>query len=1795
MNGVRLWQIAGWTMLHYFWLGAVIGAVMLLLRRKLQSAGEDVRYAVALGGFCLLCVAPVAVAAWVAQHVPPAEIAVEEKIVVVATPLETPSEPSPAATPEASQRQSFATELPAFAPPPAVPSAAPLKPCEPPPAATHEKTLGTMFEPIAARLPWIWLFGAPLTFVLTAAGLLGAERLRRGSRLPEGPQIVETCRRLAAAIGVSRRVGVAICDRIAAPILLGIVRPMILLPAVALADWDAEQLEMVLLHELAHVRRYDNLVNLVQRILESVLFFHPMVWIISGWVRREREHCCDAIVVARTGRPCDYATMLITLAETQSVSLHRPAFWSPKYSQAASPFAERPLVARVRRILKKEKPAMRVSSRAFGAMVASVVILAVLVGRYSLPSYGKDAADFSAGRSASVPVAEAGQMQDASRSTATEAKPAIAVDVPAGKAPDEPPGTITSAGASARIAAQRPRPVAGKNFVVVPFISDLQRNMQRSYQTASFYVLVNGAPMINEDDTVLNVGAVDLKSLDDALQVFIKARLLKRVIVEGDVGTRNVSCRTGSASSVLLGLLQEVPPTTDRDARLSHSSRDAKGWASVVADLKTPPSDEDVRREQGVGDDLVRVYPICTPLARYLATTDTKYVVQNVKPFDRMTAAEIEAFPARVKAYVDKLGFTPSDKACVLEHGGASLSKTRRVSRQLHIEDSQWWAAKGVRFWGWHLWDDVQWTAPRLLIKVTAEDGRVLQNPQFKLEFAPEIKECNDTIKFTRQDDGRWESGNIPVDDEFRLTVDAQGYRPNSQNLTLPPGAVKELEIKLRPTTDTTESGQAADTLAGAANPSGMSMGDVGPGNVVDGIVVDEQGKPVEGATVRTCLATGASSTAVSGPDGGFRILLYEPRVFSVALTAMSADRSRQGFLTINDRRKSDSSPRLVLKPSRVIDVSVVDANNASVADATVETSAWYGTLGSSKTDANGKVRLSIPADVRGASVLAFKSGAGFDYLQTEQSMSRGDGLLPRSINLVLNGVEPGDVRVVDSAGRPVRGVTVDLWTLSKKDKGTLTLWGMRPSSVSDAEGHAKCDWLPADVQEAVFTIPSGDYSCPANPQFRIDWGGSPQHLTAQVLVNAEISGRVTYPDGKPAAGILIQAEGMGKPSYFRGYARSAQDGTYRLKVNPNMSYILAVVDSQWAAKSLTGIVLGEGEKRGNLDLRLDRGTLLHGTMAAGKNNEPYSDYTVTLVQLGAELPDNWKWRSTSRTHLARWTETDSNGRYAFRVGPGEYHLMLPGFNVTKPAVLTVAGEPEIVRDSQIARRSTATLHGLVVDKAGKPVPGAFVMSFGFVHESAVTDRNGRFTAERVTGDKATVYLRCPKANLVGAKTLTPDDTEVTIAVDKAPTATGRIVDQAGKPFAGVCVFCNLYRPHSPSDVYGRFLGIKAETNAEGHYAIPALPVDFQAQLSASRRNAATNKYETCKGPTFIVKPGENTLPDLVFKAKQPEPGTPRPSNASAEPKPSGDSGTAEVLAQWQAKRQAISTAVIKARCVSQGRSGVKQLSPQEVEALAMQYRAATDHALALKSLIRGLRNMSPQDDRYWGTLTLITDGKRIAERSSDCFVKDGRADVQWPLPGGQAGPTTVWAAGGCRVGTHRLDSFAVELQSRWNGLRLTRRDGGVSTLESASPRVGTIRIEVEDETGIIRRCTTLSKGQIVSETYQLGTIRCADGIVFPQVVFTASYSDDELYDLTLLSPSSVRVNEKLADDAFRVARPKGSSILDCRHDSRGHSVAIDEDTPDVVGYLLKNNSAKAAKAEKSTAAKQSAAALVTQ
>ena len=186
---------------------------------------------------------------------------------------------------------------------------------------------------------------------------------------------------LTTSLRIGKRVGLAVCDRIATPVLVGILRPIILLPPAALTGWSPDEIEMVLLHELAHVRRWDNLVNLAQRIVESLLFFHPVVWLVSNWIRREREACCDALVVDRTKRPHAYAELLVALA----AEMPRSVLFQPA---ASSAMAAGPLRNRIRRILQLEDDPMLVSGKSFALVLGGLLVAATFAVLY-LPAIGQ--------------------------------------------------------------------------------------------------------------------------------------------------------------------------------------------------------------------------------------------------------------------------------------------------------------------------------------------------------------------------------------------------------------------------------------------------------------------------------------------------------------------------------------------------------------------------------------------------------------------------------------------------------------------------------------------------------------------------------------------------------------------------------------------------------------------------------------------------------------------------------------------------------------------------------------------------------------------------------------------------------------------------------------------------------------------------------------------------------------------------------------------------------------------------------------------------------------------------------------------------------------------------------------------------------------------------------------------------------------------------------------------------------------------------------------------------------------
>jgi hypothetical protein len=178
--------------------------------------------------------------------------------------------------------------------------------------------------------------------------------------------------RMTPALAVSPQVGV--------PTVAGILRPTILLPLAIVSGLAPDELEAILAHELAHLRRYDHLVNLIQRLIEAFLFFHPAVWWLSRRIRIEREHCCDDLVVAQGAEPSRYAASLLHVAElAHAATKTRPSVLG--LHVVRGPSALRHRIARL--VGSNDEPAVRLL-RAW-PLVAVCALCSLLLAPVVLP------------------------------------------------------------------------------------------------------------------------------------------------------------------------------------------------------------------------------------------------------------------------------------------------------------------------------------------------------------------------------------------------------------------------------------------------------------------------------------------------------------------------------------------------------------------------------------------------------------------------------------------------------------------------------------------------------------------------------------------------------------------------------------------------------------------------------------------------------------------------------------------------------------------------------------------------------------------------------------------------------------------------------------------------------------------------------------------------------------------------------------------------------------------------------------------------------------------------------------------------------------------------------------------------------------------------------------------------------------------------------------------------------------------------------------------------------------------
>ena len=309
----------GWTLIHFLWQGAMVAILMWLIYSLIPQNRSQQRYLAGIGLYLLLL--PVSINTFLFF----------------------------------SKSTSITTEI--------LPGEFPMVSV----ASGVKPGLGFWLnegiEPILPLIVVLWALGVTLLALKTLFAWLGTRWLVRKNVTAISAGLQERVDRLMIRFHVRQAVSVLVSTRVKVPTVIGWIRPVILMPAGVLARLPVQQLEMVIAHELGHIRRYDYVVNLLQVVIDTLFFYHPCVRWMSSRIRQEREHCCDDFVLSHQCRPSLYARALANLE-----ILRRPAHTTVLAATGGD------LLHRVHRIAGSDLPG---KSAGFAQLAMMTVLIAV--------------------------------------------------------------------------------------------------------------------------------------------------------------------------------------------------------------------------------------------------------------------------------------------------------------------------------------------------------------------------------------------------------------------------------------------------------------------------------------------------------------------------------------------------------------------------------------------------------------------------------------------------------------------------------------------------------------------------------------------------------------------------------------------------------------------------------------------------------------------------------------------------------------------------------------------------------------------------------------------------------------------------------------------------------------------------------------------------------------------------------------------------------------------------------------------------------------------------------------------------------------------------------------------------------------------------------------------------------------------------------------------------------------------------------------------------------------------------
>ena len=323
-------EALGWTLIHALWQGFAVVLTVALLLHLTRRSRAALRYQLGMSGLLAQILASVITFGWY-------------------------YEPRSLAPSGAMNQAGFRASLLQMAP-------------------ANESWLATtqgFLNAHLAEVVWIWLVGIGVFGVRLIGGWAYVQRLKTTATLPVPSMLTEVMAQITPKLAVSARLQLS--ARATGPMVVGVLKPVVLWPVGLLAGLSMADVEAILAHELAHVRRHDYLLNVLQSVVEVLYFFHPALWWLSARVREEREHCCD-----------DVAVEIIGDARVLARALARVEEWQRKLEETpdlAMAFASKRqlLLQRVRRMLGVPTRPLISDGSLAGLTLVTMLLLSVSV------------------------------------------------------------------------------------------------------------------------------------------------------------------------------------------------------------------------------------------------------------------------------------------------------------------------------------------------------------------------------------------------------------------------------------------------------------------------------------------------------------------------------------------------------------------------------------------------------------------------------------------------------------------------------------------------------------------------------------------------------------------------------------------------------------------------------------------------------------------------------------------------------------------------------------------------------------------------------------------------------------------------------------------------------------------------------------------------------------------------------------------------------------------------------------------------------------------------------------------------------------------------------------------------------------------------------------------------------------------------------------------------------------------------------------------------------------------------